>query len=75
VLLPFSTSTIVDASLHMLWGGRQSSCFTSAIVPLAGASTANKRMLSPRELRTIILMATGATAGRTLLVAREGGCI
>jgi len=73
--LPFSTSTSVDASLHMLCGGRQSSRFTSAIVPLAGASTTNARVPSPRELRTVTLMASGATTGGVLLAVGEGGCI
>jgi hypothetical protein len=73
--LPFSTSTSVDASLHMLWGGRQSSCFTSAIVvPLTGASTTNERVPSPRELRTVNLIASGTTTGGVLLVG-EGSCI
>ena len=60
----------------MLWGGRQSSCFTSAIVvPLTGASTTNERVQSPRELRTVNLIASGATTGRVLLAVGEGGCI
>jgi hypothetical protein len=31
--LPFNTSTSVEASLQMLCGGRQSTRFTSAMVP------------------------------------------
>jgi hypothetical protein len=74
--LPFSTSTSVDASLHIMrWGGRQSSCFTSTIVSLAGASTTNAHVPSPRELRTVTLVASGETTGRVLLAMVEGDCI
>jgi hypothetical protein len=73
-LLPFSTRTSVDASLHMLWGGRQSSCFTSAmVVQLSGASTTNARVPSPRELRTVTLIASGATTGRALATDIRNG--
>ena len=76
--LPLSTSTSMDASLHMLWGGRQSRCFTSAMVPLAGASKTKARVPSPRELRTVTLTASGAARGGVLLVvgdSEEGACI
>jgi hypothetical protein len=59
----------------MLWGGRQSSCFTSSIVPLAEASTTNKRVPSLRERRTVTLIASGATAGVARLTAADCGCI
>jgi hypothetical protein len=59
--LPFSTSVSIEASLHMLLGGRQSCCFKSAILPLAGASTTNTHVPLPRELRTVALIVTGAT--------------
>ena len=50
---PSSTSSSADASLHILWGGRQSSRFTSAIVPLGATSITNSREPSPREFRTV----------------------
>ncbi len=34
----------------------------------------NERVPSPRELRTVTLIASGATTGRVLAVG-EGGCI
>jgi hypothetical protein len=69
--LPFSNSTSVDAWLHTLCGGQQSSCFTSAILPSAGASTTNTRVPSPRELRTVAWMASGAATGCSAMLPAE----
>ena len=69
---PFSTSSSADASLHTLWGGRQSSRFTSATVLRADASTTNTRLPSPPELRNATWMAPGASA---VLAAGARCCI
>ncbi len=56
VHLPFDTSISMHASSQMLCGGRQSSRFTSEIVPVAQTSTSCMRALLPRELRIGTLM-------------------
>ena len=68
--LPFSDSTSVDASLHTLCGGRQSSCFTSPMLTFAGAARKNKQRPLPLQLRIVTLIELGGAAA-----AAAGGCI
>jgi hypothetical protein len=73
--VPLETSSIVDASLHMLWGGRHSRCFTSATLQVVGVLTTTKCEPQPRELRTVSLISSCAASVLAMLDAGAGGCI